>query len=101
LLLQFVRVCEGVVAEIHVALEGEREFAIDKTPRGSWFMVEPMKYGFEWIQALIEGEHRFRGKTVVMYRHLGWRRSASIASYAFEKFGRDAMVAGRRQPSEL
>ena len=64
-------------------------------------MVEPMKYGFEWIQALIECEHRFRGKPVVMYRHLRWRRSVSIVSRAFENFEKDAIVAGWGQPSEL
>ena len=63
-------------------------------------MVEPMKYGFERIQSLIECEHCFRGEAIVVYRHLRWR-SVSIASYAFENFQRDAMVAGWRQPSEL
>jgi len=29
-----------------------------------------MEYGFEWIQALIESEHCFRGETVVMNCHL-------------------------------
>lgn len=101
LLLQFIRVRKGVVAEIYVALQGKRELAIDKPSRGSWFMVEPVKYGFEWIQALIEGEHRFRGKTVVMYRHLRWRGSVLIVSYASRTLERDAMVAGWGQPSEL
>lgn len=61
LFLQLVRVREGVIAKIYIALERERELAIDKTPRGSWLVVEPMEYGFEWVQALIEGEHRLGG----------------------------------------
>jgi len=78
LLLQFIRVREGVVAEIHVALKGKRELAIDKPPRRGLFMIEPMEYGFEWIQSLIEGEHRFRRETVVMHRHLRWWGSGSV-----------------------
>ena len=70
MLLQFVCVGKRIISKIHVALEGKRELAIDKKSCGSWFVIKPMKYGLEWIQALIKGEHCFRGKTVVMYRHL-------------------------------
>jgi len=72
LLFQFICVRKGVVAEIHVALERKREFAIDKKSRGSLFVIEPMEYGFKRVQAPIECKHRFRGEAIVMYRHLRW-----------------------------
>jgi hypothetical protein len=72
LLLQFVCVGKGVVSKIHVALESKRELAVNKKSGGSWFVVEPMEYGLEWIQALVKGKHCFRGETIVVYRHLLW-----------------------------
>lgn len=71
LFLQLVCIGKGVISKVHVALEGKRELAVDKKSGGSWFVVEPMEYGLEWIQALIKGKHCFRGETVVVYRHLG------------------------------
>ena len=106
LLLQFIRVRKGVVAEIYVALQGKRELAIDKTSRWGWFMVEPVEYGFEWIQALIEGEHRFGGEAVVMNRHLRWRWSVSIARVLDRRdCGRmgtaECVLSGNGNPQDL
>lgn len=70
LLLQFIRVGKGVVSKIHVALERECELAVEKESRRSWLVIEPMEYRFEWIQALIEGEHRLWGETIIVYHHL-------------------------------
>lgn len=72
LFLKFIRVRKGVVAKIYVAREGKCELAIDKKPSGGWFVVEPMKYGFEWIQASIESQHCFGGEAVIVYRHPCW-----------------------------
>lgn len=72
MLLQLVCVRKGVVAKIHVALERKRELAIDEKSRGGWFVVEPVEYGLEGVEALVKGEHRLGRQTVVVYRHLGW-----------------------------
>ena len=70
LFLQLVRVGKGVISKIDVALEGKCELAINKKSCGGWFVVKPMEYGFEWIQALIKSKHCFGRETVVVYRHL-------------------------------
>jgi hypothetical protein len=72
LFLKFIRVRKGVVAKINVARERKRELAIDKEPSGGWFVVEPMEYGFERIQASIESQHCFGGEAVIVDRHPCW-----------------------------
>lgn len=67
--LQFVGIGKGVVSKVHVALEGESELAVHEQPRGNWFVVEPMEYGLERVETIIESQHGFGRETVVVYRH--------------------------------
>ena len=85
MLLQFISVGEGVVSKVHVALESKRELAIYKQSRGSWFVVEPMEYGFERVEAPIKGQHCLGGETVIMYRHVGCFFAGTWGSVAGEK----------------
>ena len=79
LLLQFICIGKGVVSKIHVALKRKCELAIDEKSCGGWFVVQPVEYGFERVQALIKGEHCLGGEPVIMNRHLCWERWNAFA----------------------
>jgi hypothetical protein len=54
LLLELVVVVEGVVANDDIVGEVECDFAFEKEVARDGFVVEPVEYGLEWVQAAVE-----------------------------------------------
>ena len=59
LFLEFIRVGERVVPQVHISLERECKFAVGKHPCRNVFVVEPRVDGLEGIKSSVECAHDF------------------------------------------
>ena len=57
LLLELFGVRKGVVPQVDVALERERELPVREELRGCVFVVQPGEDGLERIESAVKGEH--------------------------------------------
>ena len=72
LLFKLVRCRKGVVSQIDVVLERERDLAMGEEPAGGVLVVQPFEYRLEGVETAIEDEHELRSwRLCLSGRHLG------------------------------
>ena len=59
LFLEVFVVIEGLVSQVDLVLESKGEFAVCELAGRLLLVIQPQKYGFEWIKPVVEHLHDF------------------------------------------